>query len=66
MYNRHNSEKRPWDGDKVNDKMFVAWNGPQIGEADEKLKKALYVHFADNFKTCSLVFSRRHFDVSTI
>ena len=27
--------------------MFVAWNGPQIGEADETLKKALDVHFAD-------------------
>ena len=39
--------------------MFVAWNGPKIGEADDTLKKALDLNFADNrhgvyFKTNNL------------
>ena len=38
----------PLDEDKVNDVMCVAWNGPEIGEADDTLKKALDLHFADN------------------
>ena len=39
--------------------MFVAWNGPEIGEADNVLKKALDLHFAGSrlgvhFKTNNL------------
>ena len=45
VYNRHNSDIRPMEENQVNDEMFVSWNGPEIGEADDILKEALELHF---------------------
>ena len=48
VYNRHNSDMRPLGEDQLNDVMFVAWNGPEVGEADTILKRALDLHFSGN------------------
>ena len=48
VYNRHNSDIRPMEENQMNDEMFVALNGPEIGEANEVLKEALKLHFEDS------------------
>ena len=45
IFNQHNSDNRKSSEEKLNDEMFVAWNGPEIGECDEILKNALDLHF---------------------
>ena len=45
VYNKHNDKIRPLSKDNVNDELFVALNGPQLGEADEVLEKSLDLHF---------------------
>ena len=45
--------------DRVNDEMFVTWDGPEIGECDEILKTVLDLHFKNSklgvhFKTNNL------------
>ena len=44
-YSIHNSKIRPIGDKKANDEMFIAVNGPEIGEADETLIKALNLKF---------------------
>ena len=46
VYNKHNDKIRPLSKDNVNDELFVALNGPQLGEADEVLEKSLDLHFS--------------------
>ena len=45
VYNKHNSDIRPIDEDTVNDEMFVAWNGPEMGDSYEIMQKSLNRHF---------------------
>ena len=59
VYNRHNNDIRPLSEDQLNDEMFVAWNGPELGEDDIILNKALNLHFSGSrlqvhFKTNNL------------
>ena len=59
VFNRHNSDIRTISEEKLNDEMFVMWNGPEIGECDEILKIALDQHFKNSklgvhFKTNNL------------
>ena len=46
VYNKHNDKIRPLSKDNVNDELFVALNGPELGEADEVLEKSLDLHFS--------------------
>ena len=59
VYNLHNSKVRPISEETANDELFIAFNGPEMGEADETLKEALNLHFAKkhghwNFTTNSV------------
>ena len=59
IFNQHNSDNRKLSEENLNDEMFVAWNGPEIGECDEILKNALDLHFKNkrfgvHFKTNNL------------
>ena len=45
VYNLHNNQLRKLNEDTANDELFVAYNGPEIGEADEVLRQALNLHF---------------------
>ena len=36
---------RKLDEDTANDELFAAYNGPEIGEADEVLRQSLNLHF---------------------
>ena len=45
VYNLHNNKFRKISEDTANDELFVAFNGPEIGEADEVLRQALNLHF---------------------
>ena len=50
---------RPIGEETVNDELFIAFNGPEIGEADQTLKSALDLHFSSrggrwHFSTNSL------------
>ena len=38
VFNRHKSDIKTISDEKLNDEMFVTWNGPEIGECDEILK----------------------------
>ena len=45
--------------DKLNNEIFMTWNGPEIGECDEILKTVLDLHFKNSklgvhFKTNNL------------
>ena len=46
VYNLHNNQLRKLNEDTANDELFVAYNGPEIGEADEVLRQALNLHFS--------------------
>ena len=48
VYNLHNSKVRNIGEETANDELFIAFNGPEIGEADETLAAALDLHFAKN------------------
>ena len=50
IYNLHNSKIRNMKEDTANNEMFVAFNGPEIGEADEVLREALNLHFSQSIK----------------
>ena len=70
VYNKHNSDIRKIREELANDEMFVAWNGPEIGECDEILRKALDLHFEKtrlgvHFKTKNL-FNTAEPTVNTI
>ena len=59
VYNLHNSKVRPIGEETLNDELFIAFNGPELGEADKTLSKALDLHFASrggrwHFSTNSL------------
>ena len=59
ILDQHNSDNRKLSEEKLNDEMFVAWNGPEIGECDEILKNAFDLHFKNtrfgvHFKTNNL------------
>jgi hypothetical protein len=41
VYNQHNSNIRNIGEENANNELFVVYNGPEIGEADEMLKEAL-------------------------
>ena len=45
LYILHNSLLRNIGEERANDEMFVAYNGPDIGEAEDVLKKALDEYF---------------------
>ena len=47
VYNLHNNQLRNTGEERANDGKFVAFNGPDIGEAEGVLKQAL----DDNFKS---------------
>ena len=47
VFNNHNSDIRPVGDAILNDEMFVTWNGPEMGECDTILRKALEVHFSN-------------------
>ena len=34
VYNKHNNKWRPISEDNINDELFVALNGPELGEAE--------------------------------
>ena len=44
-YSIHNSKSRPLKDTTANNEMFISVNGPEIGEADETLIKALNLKF---------------------
>ena len=46
VYNSQNSKIRPISEDNVNDELFIAYNGPEMGEADYIIKDALDLHFS--------------------
>ena len=46
VYNLHNSKVRNIGEETANDELFIAVNGPEMGEADKTLKEALNLHFA--------------------
>ena len=46
VYNLHNNKFRKISEDTANYELFVAFNGPEIGEADEVLRQALNLHFS--------------------
>ena len=48
VFNGHNSDIRTVPEEKLNDEMFVTWNGPEIRERDEILKTALHLHFKNS------------------
>ena len=48
LYILHNSLLRNIGEERANDEMFVAYNGPDIGEADDVLKKSV-----DDYFKCS-------------
>ena len=58
-YNIHNSKLRPVNECTADDEMMVDYNGPEIGEADNVLLEALYIHFKNNSKGI-------HFDTHNI
>ena len=39
VYNPHNIKLRPIDEETADDELFVVYNGPEIGEANEILKR---------------------------
>ena len=45
VYNKHNSDIRTIGEELANDEMFVAWNGPEIGEYVDILRIALDLYF---------------------
>ena len=59
VFNNLNSDVRPIGNDILNDEMFVTQKGPEIGECDNILRKALDLHFSKtrlgvHFKTNNL------------
>ena len=50
IYNQHNSKIRNISEDNANDELFISFNGPEVGEADNILKQALDLHFAKHGK----------------
>ena len=46
VYNQHNSKIRNIGEENANNEFFIAYNGPEIGEADEVLRDALDLHFS--------------------
>ena len=48
VYNLHNSKVRNIGDETANNELFIAFNGPEIGEADETLAAILDLHFAKN------------------
>ena len=48
VYNFHNSKLMKLEGDTINNELFVPFNGPEIGEADEVLREALIMPFNQN------------------
>ena len=46
VYNQHNSKIRNIGEENANDELCIAYNGPEIGEADEVLRDALDLHFS--------------------
>ena len=46
MYNKHNSDIRVICEELSNDEMFVSWNGPELGECDEAVRKAVGLYFS--------------------
>ena len=69
VYNLHNNQLRKLNEDTANDELFVAYNGPEIGEADEVLRQALNLHFSKTrggwnfstqlFKTAGVVVEKK-------
>ena len=69
IYNLHNNKHRKISEETANDELFVAYNGPEIGEADEVLRKALNLHFSQTkrgwnfstqlFRTSGLVVGKK-------
>ena len=49
VYKKHNDKLRKLSEENVNDELFVALNGPELGEADEVLQKSLDLHFGKSF-----------------
>ena len=41
VYNQHNCKIRNIGEQNANDELFVAYNGPEIGEVEEALRDAL-------------------------
>ena len=59
VFNNLNSDVRPIGNDILNDEMFVTRKGPEIGECDKILRKALDFYFSKtrlgvHFKTNNL------------
>ena len=48
VYNKHDDKIRPLSEDNVNDELFGALNGPELGEADEVLEKSPDLHFSES------------------
>ena len=69
-YAIHNNKLRPIKDTTANDEMFVAVNGPELGEADKLLAKALDNKFAGqggwHFATQQHIFRTSGKTVETI
>ena len=48
LYSIHNNKIRNIGEEHANDEIFIAVNGPEIGEADPVLKEALDIHFKNS------------------
>ena len=48
VYNLHNTKLRAINEETADDELFVVYNGPEIGEAEEVLSEALDLHFKDS------------------
>ena len=46
VFNKHNNKWRTIGEENVNDELFVALNGPELGEADKVLQESLDLHFS--------------------
>ena len=46
VYNKTNSKIQNIGEENANDELLIAYNGPEIGEADEVLSDALDLHFS--------------------
>ena len=48
VVNLHNTKLQPFDEESSDNELFVVYNGPEIGEAENILKEALALHFKDS------------------
>ncbi len=59
-YSIHNSKIRPVSDNTANNEMFIAVNGPELGEADGILAKALDLKFGRNkWRHCGIIVEEK-------